>query len=85
MYVPLSVEICLRKSTSKNEQRAKKVVSDSRQLVNFAVLNLPNGKVTFFGIQITENCNRSCSSNAFLGMFEVVRASNSLPKWQAVN
>ena len=42
-------------------QRAKKVVSDSLGLVDFAiglvvfVLNLPDGKVLFFGeIQITE-------------------------------
>ena len=42
-------------------QRAKKVVSDSPGLVDFAfglvifVLNLPDGKVLFFGdIQITE-------------------------------
>ena len=44
-------------------QRAKKVVSDSLGLVDFAiglvifVLNLPNGQVLFFlggGIQITE-------------------------------
>ena len=42
-------------------QRAKKVVSDSPGLVDFAiglvifVLNLPNGRVLFFGeIQITE-------------------------------
>ena len=42
-------------------QRAKKVVSDSPGLVDFAiglvifVLNLPNGQVLFFGeIQITE-------------------------------
>ena len=43
------------------EQRAKKVVSDSPGLVDFAiglvifVLNLPDGQVLFFGeIQITE-------------------------------
>ena len=42
-------------------QRAKKVVSDSQGLVDFAiglvifVLNLPDGQVLFFGeIQITE-------------------------------
>ena len=42
-------------------KRAKKFVSDSRGLVNFAiglvilVLDLPNGQVLFFGeIQITE-------------------------------
>ena len=44
-----------------NNQRAKKVVSDSPGLVDFAirlvifVLNLPDGQVLFFGeIQITE-------------------------------
>ena len=53
-------------SINKNEsnvwwQRAKKVVSDSPRLVDFAiglvifVLNLPDGQVLFFGeIQITE-------------------------------
>ena len=48
-------------------QRAKKVVSDSPVLVDFAigiviiVLNLPDGQVLFFGeIQITEECNQSC-------------------------
>ena len=44
------------------KQRAKKVVSDSLGLVDFAiglvifVLNLPDGQVLFFGeIQITES------------------------------
>ena len=44
-----------------NDQRAKKVVSDSPGLVDFAigpvifVLNLPDGQVLFFGkIQITD-------------------------------
>ena len=48
-------------------QRAKKVVSDSPGLVDFAiglvifVLNLPNGQVLFFWeIQITKDCNQSC-------------------------
>ena len=49
------------------DQRAKKVVSDSPGLVDFAiglvifVLNLPDGQVLFFGeIQITKDCNQSC-------------------------
>ena len=55
--------ICMRKTQiSKNGlERAKKVVSDSPGLVDFAirlvlfVLNLPNGQVLFFGkIHITE-------------------------------
>ena len=48
-------------------QRAKKEVSDSPGLVDFAiglvifVLNLPNGQVLFFGeIQIKKDCNQSC-------------------------
>ena len=49
------------KTACKERQRAKKVVSDSPELVDFAirlaifVLNLPNGQVLFSGeIQITE-------------------------------
>ena len=51
-------KVCKKKITT---QRAKKVVSDSLGLVDFAirlvifVSNLPNGQVLFFGeIQITE-------------------------------
>ena len=47
-------------------QRAKKVVSDSPGLEDFAiglvffVLNFPDGQVLFFGeIQITEDCYQS--------------------------
>ena len=51
-------------------QRAKKVVSDSPGLMDFAiglvnsVFNLPEGQVIFFwGIQISEELwNQSCSS-----------------------
>ena len=57
--------LLLLSSTTKTQrnisQRAKKVVSDSTGLVDFAivvvifVLNLPNGQVLFWGvIQITE-------------------------------
>ena len=48
-------------------QCAKKVMSESLGLVDFAVglvifvLNLPDGQVLLFGeIQITEGCNQSC-------------------------
>ena len=45
-------------------QRAKKVVSDNPELVD-SVLNLPDGKVNFFGgkFKLKKNCNQSCSSN----------------------
>ena len=45
------------KNNTPMNQRAKKVVSDSPGLVDFAIglLNLPDGQVLFFGeIQITE-------------------------------
>ena len=48
-------------------QHAKKVVSDSPGLVDFAiglvifVLNLPNGQVPFFGkFKLQKDCNQSC-------------------------
>ena len=54
-------------------QCAKKVVSDSSGLVDFAiglvnpVLNLPKGKVKFFGkFKLQKNCNQCCSSKIFL-------------------
>ena len=53
-------------------QDAKKVVSDSPGLVDFAfglvdfVLNLPNGQVKFYG-GILNYCNQSCSSKKFFG------------------
>ena len=55
-------------------QRAKKVMSDRRGLLDFAmglvifVLNLPNGQVLFFGeIQITEGLINPCNQKGFLG------------------
>ena len=65
-------------------QRAKKVVSDSTGLVDFAmwpvnsVLDLPDGQVTFWGN----------SSTIFFGLgemtFGLIHVSYSLLKWQAV-
>ena len=43
-------------------QRAKKVVFDSLELVDFAtVLNLPDGKCCFLGkFKLQKDCNQSC-------------------------
>ena len=53
-------------------QHAKKVVSNSLGLVDFAIglvnsiLNLPDGQVIFRGkFKLLKNCNQSCSSNLF--------------------
>ena len=77
-------------------QRAKKVVSDSPGLVDFAiglvnsVFNLPDGQVFFF---LRNSNNRSTVTSIllvkkFLGLVEMmsglVNASFSLPEWQAV-
>ena len=68
-------------------QRAKKVMSDSPGLVDFAirlvnsVFNLPDGQVMFY--EEFEQKNKT-----FLGLVEMtsglVNASFSLPEWQAV-
>ena len=77
------------------QQRAKKVVSNSRGLVDFAiglvnfVLNLPDGQVKFLR---NSNYRRTVKSilliKKFLGLVEMtfglVYASLSLPEWQAV-
>ena len=72
-------------------QCAKKVVSDSPGLVDFAiglmnsVLNLPDGQVKYF-----EECDlrKNCQIKEFGGLvevtFELVNASFSWPEWQAV-
>ena len=77
-------------------QRAKKVVSDSPGLVEFAiglvifVLNLPDGQVLFFlrKFKLQKDCNQSCWSKSVWGLVEMtcglVHASYSLPEWQAV-
>ena len=72
-------------------QRAKKVVSDSPGLVDFAiglvnsVLNLPVGQVEYFE---EFNLQKNCQIKKCWGLFEMtfgqVIASFSLPEWQAV-
>ena len=75
-------------------QLAKKVVSDSLGLEDFAiglvifVLNLPTGKCCFMGkCKLQKDCNQSCSSKRVLRLVEMtcglVHSSYSLPKWQA--
>ena len=77
-----------------NKQRAKKVVSHSVGLVDFAiglvnfVFNLPDGQVSeiFLGIRMTEVINPA--HKIFFRLVEMtfglVHASYSLPEWQAV-
>ena len=75
-------------------QRAKKVVSDSPGLVDFAfglvnsVINLPNGQVTFFEeFKLQKNFEIHLLIKTFLGlveiMFGLVNVSFSLLEWKA--
>ena len=76
-------------------QRAKKVVSDSPGLVDFAirlvnsVINLPDRQVKFFEeFKLQKYCQINLLIKTFFGlvemMFGLVNVSLSLPKWQAV-
>ena len=76
-------------------QYAKKVVSDSRGLVDFAIglvisfTNLPDGQIKFFEeLKLQKNCEINLLIKTFLGlvemMFGLVNVIFSLPKWQAV-
>ena len=78
-------------------QHAKKVVSDSLRLVDFAirivnsVLNLPKGQVKFFEeFKLQKNCEINLLVKTFLGLAEMMfglvkfNVSFSLPEWQAV-
>ena len=78
------------------KQCAKKVVSDSPGLVDFAiglvnisVINLPDGQVKCFEeFKLRKNYEIILLIQTFLGlvemMFGLVNVSFSLPKWQAV-
>ena len=80
----------------RRHQSAKKVVSDSLGLVDFAielvisVLNLPNGQVNYFEeFNLQKNCEINSAHQKSLGAivemtFGPVNASFSLPEWQAV-
>ena len=76
-------------------QCAKKVVSDSLGLVDFAIgvvnsfINLPDGQMKFFDeLKLQKNCEVNLRIKTFLGlvemMFGLVNVSFSLPEWQAV-
>ena len=75
-------------------ERAKKVVSDSPGLVNFAiglvnfVINLPDGQVKFFEeFKLQKNCEINLLIKTFLGLVEMMFGlvnSFCLPEWQAV-
>ena len=76
-------------------QRAKKVVSDSPGLVDFAiglvnsVINLPDGQVKFFEeFKLQKNCEINLLIKTFWGLVEMifglVNVSFSLSEWQAV-
>ena len=76
-------------------QRAKKVVSDSPGLVDFAfglvnsVLNLSDGQVNFSGkFKLQKDGNQKKKKKRVLGLVEMtcglVHFSYSLPEWQAV-
>jgi len=75
-------------------QHAKKVVSDSPGLVDFAirlvnsVLTLPDGQVKYFEEFNLQNCEITSAHQKFGGLVELtfglVNASFSFPEWQAV-
>ena len=67
----------MRTAYDSSSRRAKKVVSDSLGLVDFAiglaifVLNLPDGQVLFFGeIQITEGLINPANQKGFWGLLK---------------
>ena len=76
-------------------QCAKKVVSDSPGLVDFAiglvnsVFNLPDGQVIYFEeFEKQKNCEINSAREKAFGLVEMtsglVNVSFSLPEWQAV-
>ena len=83
------------KNPKDEQQRAKKVVSDSPGLVYFAiglvnsVINLPDGQVNFFEeFKLQKNFEINLLIKTFLGLVEMtsglVNVGFSLPEWQAV-
>ena len=79
----------------RGHQRAKKVVSHSLGLVDFAiglansVLNLPDWQVKYFEeFSLQKNCEINSTHQKILGLVEMtfglVNVSFSLPEWQAV-
>ena len=95
LWMICNLKLVLYQTLPVDYQRAKKVVSDSPGLVDFAiglvnfVFNLPDGQVIFLS---NSNKGRTVKSilqvKTILGLVEMtfglVNASFSLPKWQAV-
>ena len=86
---------CNSRSGKLHFQRAKKGLSDSLGLVDFAIglvilfLTCPTGKCCFLGkFKLQEDCNQSCKSKRVLGLVEMtcglVYVSHHLPNWKAV-
>ena len=91
----LFLVLCVFSRNNMASQRAKKVVSNSPGLVDFAiglvnsVINLPDGQVNFFEeFNLQKNCEINSVSQKLLGLLEMtsvlVNASFSLTEWQAV-
>ena len=87
----LFLVLCVFSRNNMASQRAKKVVSNSPGLVDFAiglvnsVINLPDGKVNFFEeFNLQKNCEINLLIKTFLGLVEMtsglVNASFSLPE-----
>ena len=82
---------------NKGKQRAKRVISDTLGLVDFAigllnsVLNFPDGQVKYFDeFNLQKNFEVNSAHQNILGAqvemtFGLINASFSLPEWQAVN
>jgi len=92
---PKTKTSCYQWNVAHRIQRAKKVVSDSPGLVDFAIglvnsfLNLPGGQGRYFEeFNLQKNCETNSVHQKFGGlvemMFGLVNASFSLPEWQAV-
>ena len=86
---------CNSRSGKLHFQRAKKGLSDSLGLVDFAIglvilfLTCLTGKCCFFGkFKLQEDCNQSCKSKRVLGLVEMtcglVYVSHHFPNWKAV-
>ena len=91
----LFLVLCVFSRNNMASQRAKKVVSNSPGLVDFAiglvnsVINLPDGQVNFFEeFNLQKNCEINLLIKTFCGqvemIFGLVNVSFSLPEWQAV-
>ena len=97
ILMALFLVLCVFSWNNMASQRAKKVVSNSPGLVDFAiglvnsVINLPDGQVNFFEeFNLQKNCEINLLIKTFCGQVEmifglVVNVSFSLPEWcQAV-